>query len=75
MLEAVLALLRRPPPRGRSLLVIGTTAHYSLLARTALLNAFDAKVPVEQSPRAPRSPRRLAAASAGHLSRPSQPLP
>ena len=44
MLEALLALLRRPPPRGRSLVIIGTTAHYPLIARTSLLHAFDARV-------------------------------
>ena len=44
MLEALLALLRRPPPRGRSLVIIGTTAHYPLIARTALLHTFDARV-------------------------------
>ena len=44
ILEALLAHLRRPPAAGRQLMVIGVTAVKGMLARTALLGAFDAVV-------------------------------
>ena len=41
LIEAVLALLRTPPPAGCSLMIMATTAVKPLLGRTALLAGFD----------------------------------
>ena len=65
MIEALLSLLRRAPPAGNSLLVLGTTATKQLLGRTALLGAFDSLValPSLEAPEGVHTLLRLAGAA------------
>ena len=46
VLQAILVLLRKQPPKGRRLLIIGTTTERSTLEQLGLLNSFDAEIPV-----------------------------
>ncbi|KAF8472794.1 P-loop containing nucleoside triphosphate hydrolase protein [Kalaharituber pfeilii] len=46
VLQAILVLLRKQPPKGRRLLIIGTTTERSVLQQLGLLNNFDAEIPV-----------------------------
>ncbi|KAI5810245.1 P-loop containing nucleoside triphosphate hydrolase protein [Peziza echinospora] len=46
VLQAILVLLRKQPPKGRRLLIIATTTERSVLQNLDLLNAFDAEIPV-----------------------------
>ena len=66
LMEGLLTLLRRKPPRRTSILLIGTTAHLDLISRTALLSAFDAHValPALDRPAGVHAVLRLAGTSA-----------
>ncbi|KAF8428130.1 P-loop containing nucleoside triphosphate hydrolase protein [Tirmania nivea] len=46
VLQAILVLLRKQPPKGRRLLIIGTSTERSTLEQLGLLNSFDAEIPV-----------------------------
>ncbi|RNF05165.1 vesicular-fusion protein NsF [Trypanosoma conorhini] len=44
ILQALLVLIKRPPPEGRKLLVIGTTALYEVLDSLEMVSCFSVKV-------------------------------
>ncbi len=46
VLQTLLVLLRKAPPKGRRLLIIATTTERSVLNQMDMLNAFDSQVPV-----------------------------
>ena len=46
VLQAILVLLRKQPPKGRRLLIIGTSTERSALEQLGVLNGFDAEIPV-----------------------------
>uniref|UniRef100_A0AAY4D5F0 Vesicle-fusing ATPase n=1 Tax=Denticeps clupeoides TaxID=299321 RepID=A0AAY4D5F0_9TELE len=44
VLQALLVLLKKPPPHGRKLLIIGTTSRKDVLQEMELLDAFSTKI-------------------------------
>ncbi|CAN9508777.1 unnamed protein product [Ophioblennius macclurei] len=46
VLQALLVLLKKPPPKGRKLLIIGTTSRKDVLQEMEMLNAFSTTVHV-----------------------------
>nr|XP_023670089.1 vesicle-fusing ATPase isoform X2 [Paramormyrops kingsleyae] len=46
VLQALLVLLKKPPPRGRKLLIIGTTSRKDVLQEMEMLDAFSTTIPV-----------------------------
>jgi vesicle-fusing ATPase len=46
VLQTLLILFRKRPPKSRRLLIIGTTSEYSVLRKMDVLNSFDAEIPV-----------------------------
>lgn len=46
ILQTLLVLFRKRPPKSRRLLVIGTTSELSVMRQMDILNAFDAEIPV-----------------------------
>lgn len=46
MIQTLLVLFRKRPPKQRRLLVIGTTSHRSTLRQMDVVDAFDAEIPV-----------------------------
>ena|ERR1700732_2454044 len=46
VLQTLLVLFQKRPPKSRRLLVIGTTSEYSVLRQMDVLNSFDAEIPV-----------------------------
>lgn len=46
VLQAILVLLRKKPPKGRRLLIIGTTTERSALKQLGVMKNFDAEIPV-----------------------------
>ena len=46
VLQTLLVLFRKRPPKDRRLLVIGTTSERSVLQQMDVLNTFDAEIPV-----------------------------
>jgi vesicle-fusing ATPase len=50
ILQTLLVLFRKRPPKSRRLLIIGTTSERSVLQRMDVINAFDAEIPVPTVP-------------------------
>jgi len=46
VLQTLVVLLRKPPPRGRRLLILATSTERSVLSQLDLLNSFDAEIAV-----------------------------
>jgi vesicle-fusing ATPase len=46
ILQTLLVLFRKRPPKGRRLLIIGTTSERTVLRQMDVINAFDAEIPV-----------------------------
>ncbi|KAM8836686.1 vesicle-fusing ATPase-like isoform 1-T1 [Spinachia spinachia] len=46
VLQALLVLLKKPPPKGRKLLIIGTTSRKDVLQEMEMLNAFSTTIHV-----------------------------
>lgn len=46
LLQTLVVLLRKPPPRGRRLLILATSTERSVLAQLDLLNSFNAEIAV-----------------------------
>jgi vesicle-fusing ATPase len=46
ILQTLLVLFRKRPPKSRRLLVIGTTSERTVLRQMDVINAFDAEIPV-----------------------------
>lgn len=44
VLQALLVLLKKPPPKGRKLLIIGTTSRKDVLQEMEMLNAFSTSI-------------------------------
>ena len=50
VLQTLLVLLRKRPPKNRRLLIIGTTSERSVLKQMDFMNSFDAEIPVPTVP-------------------------
>ena len=50
ILQTLLVLLRKRPPKNRRLLIIGTTSERSILKQMDFMNSFDAEIPVPTVP-------------------------
>ncbi|RNF15112.1 vesicular-fusion protein NsF [Trypanosoma cruzi] len=50
ILQALLVLIKRPPPEGRKLLVIGTTALYDVLDSLEMVSCFSVKMTLPRVP-------------------------
>jgi vesicle-fusing ATPase len=50
VLQTLLVLLRKRPPKNRRLLIIGTTSERSILKQMDFMNSFDAEIPVPTVP-------------------------
>lgn len=50
ILQTLLVLFRKRPPKSRRLLIIGTTSERSVLQQMDVINAFDAEIPVTTVP-------------------------
>ncbi|KAF8533957.1 P-loop containing nucleoside triphosphate hydrolase protein [Trichophaea hybrida] len=46
VLQTLVVLLRKPPPKGRRLLILATSTERSVLSQLDLLNSFDAEIAV-----------------------------
>jgi vesicle-fusing ATPase len=46
ILQTLLVLFRKRPPKSRRLLIIGTTSERTILQQMDVINAFDAEIPV-----------------------------
>ena len=46
ILQTLLVLFRKRPPKSRRLLIIGTTSERTVLRQMDVINAFDAEIPV-----------------------------
>lgn len=46
VLQTLLVLFRKNPPKSRRLLLIGTTSERSVLKQMDIMNSFDAEIPV-----------------------------
>jgi vesicle-fusing ATPase len=46
ILQTLLVLFGKKPPKGRRLLVIGTTSQHSILRQMDVMDVFDAQIPV-----------------------------
>jgi vesicle-fusing ATPase len=46
ILQTLLVLFRKRPPKSRRLLIIGTTSERSVLRQMDVINTFDAEIPV-----------------------------
>ena len=50
ILQTLLVLFRKRPPKSRRLLIIGTTSERSIMRQMDVINAFDAEIPVPTVP-------------------------
>lgn len=50
ILQTLLVLFRKRPPKSRRLLIIGTTSERSVLRQMDVINSFDAEIPVPTVP-------------------------
>ena len=50
VLQTLLVLLRKRPPKNRRLLIIGTTSERTVLKQMDFMNSFDAEIPVPTVP-------------------------
>lgn len=46
ILQTLLVLFRKRPPKSRRLLIVGTTSERTVLRQMDVINAFDAEIPV-----------------------------
>ena len=50
ILQTLLVLFRKRPPKSRRLLIIGTTSERTVLQQMDVINSFDAEIPVPTVP-------------------------
>ena len=50
ILQTLLVLFRKRPPKSRRLLIIGTTSERTIMRQMDVINAFDAEIPVPTVP-------------------------
>lgn len=50
ILQTLLVLFRKRPPKSRRLLIIGTTSERTVLRQMDIINSFDAEIPVPTVP-------------------------
>jgi vesicle-fusing ATPase len=50
ILQTLLVLFRKRPPKSRRLLIIGTTSERTVLRQMDVINSFDAEIPVPTVP-------------------------